>query len=208
MESYGPSTYSDTIADAYDSLPGLPNDADDAVPFLAALAGDGDALELGIGTGRIALPLAARGVRIHGIDASEAMVARLRDKPGGADVPVAIGDFADVAVDGRYALIFVVYNTFWALLTQDAQVRCVRNVAEHLEPGGAFVAQAFVPDPARFDRGRRVGARSVDVDEVTLEVSTYDSAMQRVSSQIVLLRSDGVRLFPAEIRLVWPRSST
>src|SRR5881227_677960 len=102
---------------------------DPAVDFLAALAGDGAALELGIGTGRIALPLAARGVRVHGIDLSEAMVARLRAKPGGADVGVTVGDFATTRVDGTFALAYLVFNTIWNLRTQDAQVTCFGNVA-------------------------------------------------------------------------------
>jgi SAM-dependent methyltransferase len=204
MDRYGPSTYGDAVADLYDTWSGAPDDAERAVPFLAELANGGEALELGIGTGRIALPLAARGIRVRGIDASEAMVARLRGKPGGTDIPVTIGDFAAVPVDGTFSLVFVVFNTLWALGSQEDQVRCVGNVARHLDDGGAFVVQAYVPDPARFDRRQRVGARFVRVDEVGLEASTYEPATQRVSSQIVTIRADGVRLIPVEIRLVWP----
>jgi SAM-dependent methyltransferase len=129
VEPYEASTYGDRVAAIYDRLPQVPGNADAAAAFLAAVAGRGPALELGIGTGRIALPLAARGLEVHGIDASAAMVARLRAKPGGERIPVAIGDFAEVAVDGRYSLIFTVFNTFFALLTQDAQVRCFTRVA-------------------------------------------------------------------------------
>src|SRR2546423_5013266 len=119
MEGYGPATYGDRIADTYDELYEETLDTDCAVEALAALAGDGPVLELAIGTGRLALPLAERGLEVHGIDASEAMVAKLRDKPGGDRIPVTMGDFADVAVDGRYALIFVAFNTLFGLPTQD-----------------------------------------------------------------------------------------
>ncbi len=112
---------------------------DRTVRFLAGLAAGGPALELGIGTGRIALPLAARGVEVHGIDTSAAMVERLRAKPGGDAIPVTMGDFADLPVEGSFPLVYVVFNTFFSLLTQDAQVRCFAAVADHLAPGGAFV---------------------------------------------------------------------
>ncbi|HEX5949955.1 MAG TPA: class I SAM-dependent methyltransferase, partial [Actinomycetota bacterium] len=162
MDEYGAATYGDRVADAYDEMVlemGL--DTEGTIGFLAERAGRGPALELAIGTGRIALPLKELGVEVHGIDASEAMVAQLRGKPGGADIPVTIGDFADVGVDGRYTLIFIVFNTFWALLAQEDQARCVRNVADHLSPDGAFVVEAFVPEPSRFDHGQRVHARTV-----------------------------------------------
>jgi SAM-dependent methyltransferase len=116
-----------------------------AVDFIAGLAGDGAALELGIGTGRIALPLAARGVPVQGIDLSEAMVDRLRAKPGGDRIPVAIGDFATTRVDGSFAVAYLVFNTINNLTTQDEQVACFCNAAGHLEPGGAFVVEVGVP---------------------------------------------------------------
>ena len=118
--------------------------------FLAEAARGGPILELAIGTGRLGLPLAERGLEVHGIDASEAMVAKLRVKPGGDRIPVTMGDFADAAVEGSYRLIFVCFNTFYALLTQEDQVRCFANVAGHLEPDGSFVIEAFVPALARF----------------------------------------------------------
>ena len=155
MKEYDAWTYGDRVADVYDELYAA-LDPSDAVEALARLAGSGPALELAIGTGRIALPLAARGVEVHGIDASEAMVAKLRDKPGGAAIPITMGDFADVAVDGRYSLVYVVFNTFFGLLTQEDQVRCFRNVATRLADDGVFVIEAFVPDVTRFDRAQRV----------------------------------------------------
>ena len=125
------------------------------------MPGKGPALELGIGTGRIALPLVERGVEVHGVDASEEMVAKLRAKPGGADIPVTMGDFAGVPVEGDYRLIYIPFNTFFGLLTQEDQVRCFRSAAAHLTPDGAFMLDAFVPDLSRFDRGaaRRLDAR-------------------------------------------------
>src|SRR6266540_871990 len=132
MEDYGPETYGDRNADVYDTLySGL--DTDGAVETLAELAGSGPVLELAIGTGRLALPLAERGLEVHGIDASEAMVAKLREKPGGDAIPVTMGDFADVGVEGEYSLVFIGFNTFFALPSQEAQLRCFENVAAHLD---------------------------------------------------------------------------
>src|ERR1700729_2835022 len=121
--------------------------------FLAGLAGDGRALELGIGTGRIALPLAARGVPVHGIDLSNAMVSRLRAKPGGEAVGVTIGDFATARADGTFALAYLVFNTIMNLTTQEAQVACFANVAAHLQPGGCFVIEVGVPELRRLPPG-------------------------------------------------------
>lgn len=206
MDDYGASTYGDRVAEVYDELVAeMGLDTGGTVELLAELAGEGRALELAIGTGRIALPLRERGVEIHGIDASESMVAQLRAKPGGEDVPVTFGDFADVRVEGRFPLIFVVFNTLWALLTQEDQTRCVRNVAEHLTPDGMFVVEAFVPDPGRFDRGQRFSTRSVASRRVLLEAATHDPASQRVSAQQVVLEDGGgVRMYPVEIRYLWP----
>src|SRR5438132_7005354 len=169
-DEYGPGTYGDRIAGVYDRWvedAGIASSTDDAVAFIAELAGEGPALELGIGTGRIALPLTARGVEVHGVDASERMVAVLRSKPGGADIPVTMGDFAGVPVDGTYRLIFIPFNTIFGLLTQEDQLRCFRSAAEHLRPDGAFLIEVFVPDlgavrprAARADDDRRQRPRA------------------------------------------------
>jgi SAM-dependent methyltransferase len=203
-EGYDAAAYGDGIADIYDELPTHPRDADAAAAFLADLAGPGPALELAIGTGRLALPLAERGVAVSGIDASEAMVAKLRAKPGGDRIPVTIGDFADVPVDGRFALICVVYTTFFALPDRDAQSRCFERVADHLTPGGRFVVEAFVPDPSRFERGQHVEVRHVGDDSVLLSVSRHDAATQRVDSLLVRLGNDGVRTWPVHLRYCYP----
>ena len=207
MSEYGPETYGDRWAAVYDELTATfvsPADTERAVARLAALAGGGPALELAIGTGRIAVPLAARGVAVSGIDASAAIVARLRDRPGGAGIPVVVGDFADVAVDGTYRLVFVVLNSFFALLTQDDQVRCFANVAARLEPGGVFLVEAFVPDPGRFDRGQRVGAIAVGTDGLHLEAARHDPVAQRVDGLHVVVENDSVRTYPVRIRYAWP----
>jgi len=206
MDEYGAETYGDRIAEVYDDVVAeMGLDTEGTVAFLAERAGGGPVLELAIGTGRIAIPLRARGLEIHGIDASEAMVAKLRGKPGGAGIPVTFGDFADVGVEDRYTLVFVVFNTLWALLTQEEQVRCVRGVAEHLTEDGLFVVEAFVPDPGRFDRGQRVNVRSIATRRVSLEASMHDPVTQRVSAQqISLEEGGGIRMYPVEIRYVWP----
>ncbi len=204
MPEYGPSTYGERIAEVYDEWPGIPQDTEATVAFLARLAGSGPVLELGIGTGRLAIPLARRGLRVHGIDASEAMVAKLRAKPGGGDIPVTVGDFADVAVRGPFSLVFVVFNTFFALLAQDDQVRCFANAAARLTTDGVFVIEAFVPDLARFDRGQRVNATQVDTHRVQLDASHHDPVEQRVRSSHVVLREEGIRLYPVHIRYAWP----
>jgi SAM-dependent methyltransferase len=205
MEGYGPETYGERIAEVYDDLFHPPTTSVETVEFLARLVSDGRVLELAIGTGRIALPLAAKGIEVHGIDASEAMVAKLRAKPGGTNIPVTIGDFADVGVQGRYGLIVIVFNTLWALLTQEDQARCVRNVAAHLTEDGAFVTEMYVPDPARFDRCQRIQVRNIESRRVVLETSLHDPANQRVSSQLIALEDGGgISMYPVELRYIWP----
>jgi SAM-dependent methyltransferase len=204
MEGYRPETYGDRIADVYDAMMADLPDPADCVDRLAELAGPGPALELGIGTGRVALPLAARGVQVHGIDASPAMVERLRAKPGGEAIPVTVGDFAGVPVEDSHRLVYVVFNTFFALLTQDDQVRCFAGVARRLAPEGAFVLQGFVPDPGLYSGGQSVRATHLDLDRVRLDLARHDPAAQRVDFQHVVLTEDGVRLLPGAIRYAWP----
>jgi SAM-dependent methyltransferase len=204
-EEYGPSTYGDKIADVYDEqVAELGLDTEGAVETLAGLAGGGPVLELAIGTGRLALPLAERGLEVHGIDASEAMVAKLREKPGGDAIAVTIGDFADVAVEGRYPLIFVGFNTFFALLSQDDQLRCFANVAEHLTDDGVFALEAFFPDLARYDRDQRVSAMRLDSGGVWLEASKHDPVAQRIHASHVALTEEGTKIYPVNLRYAFP----
>jgi SAM-dependent methyltransferase len=204
MEGYGAETYGDRIAAVYDQLQVDRHDTDACVELLAGLAGDGPVLELGVGTGRVALPLAARGLRVHGIDASEAMVERLRAKPGGEAVQVTFGDFAEVPVAGTFPLVFVVFNTLFALPTQEHQVRCFARVAERLGEDGAFVVEAFVPDPARLARRQELTVDDVGVDHLVLTATQSDPVDQRIDSQHVVFAAGGVRLYPVSIRWAWP----
>jgi SAM-dependent methyltransferase len=204
MNAYDVTTYGERMAEAYDQWPAVPQNTDAIVACLTRLAGPGPVLELGIGTGRLALPLAQRSLVVHGIDASPAMVARLQAKPGGEHIPVTLGDFADMAVEGQFTLIFVVFNTFFGLLSQDDQVRCMLGVAQHLTDDGVFVLEAFVPDLARFDRGQRLEVRAVETDRIRLDTSVHDPVQQRVMSQHVLLSEQGIRLYPVQIRYAWP----
>jgi len=206
MADYDVSTYGEQIADAYDEL--LPElvaaTTEASVDFLSSIAKRPRALELGIGTGRIAIPLCERGFEVTGIDASPAMIKRLRAKRGGDAIPVEIGDFADVKVRGRWPLIYVAFNTFFALLTQEAQIRCFQRVAPRLTSDGVFVISAFVPDLARFDRGQRVGATRIDLDSVNLEASQHDPAAQTVSSAQIVVSGSGVKVYPVRLRYAFP----
>jgi SAM-dependent methyltransferase len=175
---------------------------DPAVDFLAGLAGGGAALELGVGTGRIALPLARRGVRVHGIDLSEAMVARLRAKPGAERVGVTIGDFATTTVDGTFSVAYLVFNTIMNLTTQDGQVACFRNVAAHLRPGGCFVVEVGVPALQRLPPGETV--RPFHVSATRLGFDEYDVASQGLVSHHYSVVDGRFEVASVPFRYVWP----
>src|SRR5262249_21513868 len=172
------------------------------VDFLAGLAGDGSALELGIGTGRIAVPLARRGVPVHGIDLSEAMVARLREKPGGEGIGVTIGDFATATVDGTFTVAYLVFNTIENLTTQAAQVACFRNVAAHLEPGGCFVIEVAVPDLRRLPPGETM--RVYQASDGHWGIDEYDGANQGLTSHHFELVEGRFERASMPFRYVWP----
>lgn len=201
MSNYDAATYGDAIADVYDDLfRDVLGDSEAAADLLSEVANHGRALELGIGTGRIALPLAARGADVWGLDSSERMVDQIRMKPGGGDLSVVIGDFADVDVPARFNLIYVAFNTFFLLHRVTDQIRCFRNVAGRLKPGGAFVIEAMVSDETLYDRGQRVHAHDVQDGRVWLEASRYDRSTQRVVSQQILITEKKIALFPAQLR--------
>ena len=207
MDNVNAAAYGDRFAEIYDEVHAPLSTSevvDPMVDVLAELAGKGPALELGIGTGRIALPLAQRGVEVHGLDASEAMVAKMRDKPGGNEIPVTIGDFEQLDVEGSYSLIYVVFNTLFALPSQEAQVNCFRSVAEHLTDDGAFLIEAFVPDMTRFDRGQRVSTGIVEHDFVSLDLDRHDPTNQTVASSHLYITPEGVQMYPVDIRYAWP----
>jgi SAM-dependent methyltransferase len=198
-----PAFYGDRWAAVYDDHHGQ-MDPGPAVEFLAGLAGDGRVLELAIGTGRVALPLAARGITMEGVDASAAIVERLRAKPGGDSIPVTMGDMAQVPVSGRFRLVYLVFNTLFGLLSQARQAECFGSVARVLDPGGTFVIECFVPDLARFDHDQRVQARTVTEDSAIIEVSRHDRVQQRVTTQMITLDDQGMHLRPVAIRYSWP----
>lgn len=204
MKNYEPvMSFDEAAAEAYDDV--TRGDEVETVAFLEELANGGPALELAIGTGRIALPLAARGMRVDGIDISPAMVAKLREKEGGEEIAVTMGDFADVPVDGDYGLVYVVFNTLFNLLTQEEQVRCFENVAAHLTGDGVFVVEAFVPAYLyRLRDDQYVDAESIDVDRVKLDVGRHDPVRQLLDESHVLLSREGVRLNPIVARYAWP----
>jgi SAM-dependent methyltransferase len=204
MDNYGPSTYGDRIAAVYDQLYGHMGDVAAVVDLLAELAEKGRALELGIGTGRVALPLAAAGVAVEGIDASAAMVEKLREKPGGAAIPVSLGTFADVAVEGTFRLIYVPFTTLFALPSQEEQIRCLRNVAAHLDDGGWFVMDAWVPDPTRYRNHQALAVNQVTADQVVLDATRHDPVTQTVTSSHIVLTEAGLRLYPVFARYAWP----
>lgn len=187
--------------------PGEPpvGDVQATVAFLEELAGGGPALELAVGTGRIAIPLAQRGITVDGIDLSPAMVARLGAKPGGDRISVVIGNYADVAVRRSYRLIYLVANSLSNLLTQDEQVRCFENVAAHLADGGSFVVEAAVPNWLhRLEANQYVIAERIEVDEVRLDVARHDPATQRLDESHVRLSRDRVRVSPIVTRYAYP----
>ena len=176
---------------------------DPAVQVLAELAGPGATLEFGIGTGRIALPLAEqRGVRVVGIDSSQAMVARLLPKPGGKNVEVTIGDFAPARVDGEFSLVYLVFNTIFNLVTQDAQIACFANAAAHPSSGGHFVIETHVPDLQRLPLGQTIIPFRADPEGISFDV--YDVVTQRFISQHYVFTDAGVESFPVELRYAWP----
>jgi SAM-dependent methyltransferase len=179
-----------------------PAAVDPVVRFLAELAGTGAALELGVGTGRIALPLSRRGVRVHGIDLSPDMVAELRAKPGGDDIGVTIGDFATTRVDGRFTLAYLVRNTITNLTTQDGQVACFRNVAAQLEPGGRFVIEVYVPELRRLPPGETIHAFTVTPTHLGFE--EYDVATQIAFSHHYWVVDSQLETRSTPHRYVWP----
>lgn len=190
-------TYDDSDAEMSD-----PRVVDPVVDFLVDIAGSGRALELGIGTGRIALPLAKRGVPVHGIELSKAMVARLRAKPGGEDIAATIGDFATTKVDGTFSVAYLVYNTIMNLTTQAAQVACFRNVAAHLQPGGCFVIEVGVPDLRRLPYGERFVI--FDASETHWGIDEYDVATQGLTSHHFEVRDGRIEKSSGPFRYVWP----
>ena len=189
--------YDESAADMFD-----PAVVDPVVDLLVEFAGSGRALELGIGTGRIALPLAQRGVPVHGIEMSKAMVARLRAKPGGEEIGVTIGDFATTTVDGTFSVAYLVFNTIMNLTTQAAQVACFRNVAAHLEPGGCFVIEVGVPGLQSLPPGETFHV--FHVSENRWGFDEFDVAIQGLTSHHFEIVDGRAERFSTPFRYAWP----
>ncbi len=190
--------YDESSAEMFD-----PTVVEPAVDFLAGLAGDGAALELGIGTGRIALPLARRGVRVHGIDLSTAMVAKLRAKPGAEEIGVTIGDFATTTVAGTFSVAYLVFNTIMNLTTQDEQVACFQNVAAHLEPGGCFVIEVGVPSLRRLPPGETIHVFRYE-SPIRFGFDELDVARQGLVSHHYRAVDGALEVESIPFRYVWP----
>ncbi len=200
---FGPATFGELNADDYDVLHD-PGTTDESVALISQLAGAGKVLELAIGTGRMALPLVANGHDVSGIEGSPEMVAKLREKPHGANIPVAIGDYADVAIEGPFDFVFLVFNTLFNLTSQADQIRCFRNIADRLTPGGTFLVETFVPDLTTYTNGQRMRTMHVDFKSVWFEAVKHDPVTQVLEHQRVRVTEDATKLIPLVMRYAWP----
>ena len=200
MDGFGPATFGDLNAEDYDSLHD-PGTTDETVDLIADLAGEGASLlEFAIGSGRIALPLAARGFAISGIEASEQMVALMRQKSGGEDVPVIIGDMAEARVEASFDFAFLVFNTLFNLTSQDAQVNLFANAARHLKPGGTFLVETFVPRLDGFVNNQNVRTMHLDMSSVWLEAAIHNPVTQVIEMQRIRITAEGMKLVPLPMR--------
>ncbi len=205
MADFDPTAYGASgIADEYDDLYAEHWETDVTVECLAELANGGPVLELGIGTGRLALPLVERGLEVHGVDASDEMVSKLREKPGGDRIPVVVADFAKADAGRDFALVFLAVNTIFALPDQQAQVDCFRNAARHLAPSGRFVVEAWVPDVGDFRHNRVVRPRITRPERISIETAELDPVEQMMRTTQAIFSNGSVRLYPANHRYAWP----
>ncbi len=205
MKSYADATYGEHISEVYDELYGTYEEG--LIDRLVELAAGERVLELGIGTGRIALPLAERGLDVSGIDISPAMVSKLRAKPRGDEIRIVQGSFADFPAEldeDQFDLIYVVFNTFYSLLTQEEQVQCFRSVAAHLAEDGRFLIEVFVPDLTRFEDGQAVRLQHLSEDTVRLDAAELDLLNQHIASQHIRISTEGVKPYPVKLRYAWP----
>jgi SAM-dependent methyltransferase len=206
VKGYGTRTFGELNAERYDEIyeDMMVAETHDSVEVLAELADGGKVLELAIGTGRVALPLAARGLAVHGIEASDKMVAELRQKPGGSAIPVTIGDMAEVRMDGEFDLVYLLFNTIFNLTTQEAQVRCFQNAARHLSPNGLFIIETVVPDFSEYVDGQRMKGSWATMDAARFEIAIHDPIAQTVAFQRIVISEEGTQMTPHFMRYAWP----
>lgn len=206
MKGYRTKTYGKLNAERYDEMyeDVMATETRDSVETLFELAGGGRVLELAIGTGRVALPLAARGLAVHGIEASEEMVAKLREKPGGSAIPVKIGDMTEVHVKGTFDLIYLVFNTIFNLTTQEAQARCFKNAARHLSAKGVFVVETVVPDLSEYVDGQRMKGSWVKMDSARFEIAIHNRVNQTIAFQRIVISEGRTEMTPHFMRYAWP----
>jgi SAM-dependent methyltransferase len=202
VKDFEPATFGRHHAAVYDSL-SVRDDTAETVTFLAERAGEGPVLELAIGTGRVALPLAQRGLRVDGIEISPEMVGQLRAKPGGADLEVTVADMAAFALPGRYPLVFLVFNSLFNLLSADDQAACFGRAAAHLTDDGRFVVEAFVPS-ALGPEDQYLRVEDIAADRLVLDIARHDRDAQRLDETHVVLTEGGVRLYPVVTRYAGP----
>jgi len=203
MKGYKASTYGDKAAGTYDERH-IDYFDPDMIERIFEFAPNGSAFELGIGTGRVALPLSKRGMKVDGIDSSKLMVKKLKAKPGSKNISVQIGDFADFKTAKKYNIVFVAYNTFYGLLTQDDQINCFKCVCNALKTGGKFIIEAFVPDPARLAKGESSLIEKIEDDSVWIGYTLYDVADQKVTTQLVTISENGIKMVPIMLRYAYP----
>lgn len=203
MKGFGPATFGELNAEEYDALHD-PGTTEACVDLIAELAGDGDVLELAIGTGRIALPLAERGLRISGFDASPEMLKILEGKPGGSNIETWIADMASFDLERKYDFAFLVFNTLYNITAQKDQVACFQQVANHLRPGGRFLVEAFMPNRESFENNQAVRTKHVSFDSVWLEAVQHDPVAQTLNYQRIRITETGTQLKPLPMRYVWP----
>lgn len=203
MFEFTPESFGQLNAEDYDTHFD-PGNADQIVEFVKSYQPDGQILEFAIGTGRVALPLAAAGHKVIGIEGSQEMVAKMRAKPGGADVPTTIGDFAHTEMSCQFDFVLLVYNTLFNLNSQDHQVACFKNAAKHLKPGGRFILECFVPDLTGFKDNQRVSTQRVGEDHAWLEAALHDPCAQKLHFQRIRITQRGVQLVPLPMRYAYP----
>ncbi len=208
MKDFRPETFGALYASDYDVRQD-PGTTEESVELLAQLIGEGRTLELAIGSGRIAVPLSARGIDIHGIDASQEMLDVMYTKPDSQAITSNIGNFADVnivnGIEAQFDFAYLVFNTIVNLTSQDEQVRCFENVAKRLNPGGAFLIETFVPDLSAFKDHQYAKTQDLDFDSATLDLAKHDPVNQVIEFQRVVLSNDKVEMRPLPIRYVWPQ---